>query len=261
MRTATIQTGPNKFRTVYITHGRERRQLGRLADTLAITERRLATAAGVESVAHGFVTGRSPVTMAAAHVGYDVTVSLDLADWFENVSVTQLLYAGLPTTQAFRCVVGGVVRQGLPTSPAAANIAAVAMDQNIWAALQCGSMPVVYTRYADDLTISWRAGYPVWSVENVIGRVRTWVEHQGWTINARKTRIQYADAGRRIICGLSVGPDDVRATRHVRRRLRAGQHSSPGTPQVRGLAEWAACKMPVSGRSREGQSRVITGKD
>ena len=74
--------------------------------------------------------------------------------------------------------------------------------------------------------------------------LRVAAESMGWAINPHKTRVQYASAGRRIICGLSVGPDDVRPTRHTRRRLRAAAHSAPRSAEWRGLAEWAKCRLP-----------------
>lgn len=261
MRCAEIQTGPGKTRTVWITHGRERRAYVRLARSLAVFERELATRQGVASVAHGFVAGRSPVTMATAHVGYDVTVSMDLKDWFESVALSQLIAAGVEYRRADKCCPLGYVRQGLPTSPAAANIAAVGLDRAIWAQLMCGSRRMVYTRYADDLTFSWHHDPVIETVDGLIWVVRRAAEEMGWQLNPRKTKIQYASAGRRIICGLSVGETDVRASRRVRHRLRACQHARPGENETRGLAEWAACKLPGSGMSRVQPTRILSRGD
>lgn len=257
MRTAEIQTGFNKFRTVWIVSGAERRAYVRLARRLAEQERQLATRLGVEGVAHGFVAGRSPVTMAQAHVGYDVTVSLDLANWFESVTKEQLMAAGVSERRASMATLGEYVRQGLPSSPAAANIAAAALDARICSWLYMSWRRWIYTRYADDLTISWCETDESLTCYQVIARVAHCVNQHGWTINPAKTRVQFASAGRRIICGLSVGETDVRATRSVRHRLRACQHARPGTPETRGLAEWAACKLPGSGAGRSRPARVL----
>jgi len=261
MRTCEIQTGPNKFRTVWIVSGKERRAYVRLARKLARLERQLAEREGVASVAHGFVTGRSPVTMASAHIGYDVTVSLDLSNWFESVTQQQLVDAGVPESRASRCCPGGVVRQGLPSSPAAANIAGVELDRSIWVGFGCFGGRVAYTRYADDLVISARLLNTVWRWQDAVSLVQSCLEPFGWALNERKTRVQYASAGRRIICGLSVGETDVRATRSVRHRLRACQHARPGTNQTRGLQEWAACKLPGSGASRGPVTRTLSRGD
>jgi hypothetical protein len=261
MRTCEIQTGPGKKRTVWITTGRERRAYVRLARQLARFERELATRHGVADVAHGFVAGRSPVTMATAHIGYDVTVSLDLADWFESVTYDQLAAAGVGMHRANRCCPDGRVRQGLPTSPAAANIAAVALDKQLATYLNFTGSGIFFTRYADDITISWRDDHPGYLASTVITFVRDAVCKMGWSINERKTRIQYASAGRRIICGLSVGETDVRATRQVRHRLRGCQHARPGTNETRGLSEWAACKLPGSGSSRAHVTRRLSREE
>jgi hypothetical protein len=232
-----------------------------LARKLARLERQLAERQGVADVAHGFVAGRSPVTMASAHIGYDVTVSLDLSDWFESVTQDQLILAGVRPEMAARCCPGGVVRQGLPTSPAAANIAGVALDTAIHRQLALIAGTCVYTRYADDLTLSWRDPCETANYAHLIAIVATCVRSVGWALNERKTRVQYASAGRRIICGLSVGETDLRATRDVRHRLRACQHARPGTPETRGLAEWAACKLPGSGASRGPVTRTLSRGD
>jgi hypothetical protein len=199
--------------------------------------------------------------MARAHIGYDVTVSLDLANWFESVTEAQLGRAGVSMDRSRRCCPGGVVRQGLPTSPAAANIAGVALDLTLVRTLGLPHREAVYTRYADDLTVSWRYGLWCDDLEHVARVIRQRVELFSWAVNERKTRVQYASAGRRIICGLSVGETDVRATRAVRHRLRACQHARPGTPETRGLAEWAACKLPGSGSSRAHVTRVLSMED
>src|SRR5579871_1204987 len=200
MRTAEIQTGPNKKRTVWIVSGRERRAYVRLARKLARLERYTAEWAGVADVAHGFIAGRSPVTMATAHTGYDVTVSLDLADWFESITRNQLIELGMRHEWADKCCPGGKLRQGLPTSPAAANFAAVALDRDLATYLNFQDSGMVYTRYADDLTISWRIDAPGYVPNTVICFVRDSVEKVGWKLNELKTRVQYASAGRRIIC-------------------------------------------------------------
>ena len=261
MRTMTIQTGPGKLRTVYVATGRERRAYVRLAQSLARYERELATCKGVTDVAHGFVAGRNPVTMAKAHIGYDVTVSLDLADWFESVTFVQLIGAGVEASRVWKCCPDGLVRQGLPTSPAAANIAAVNFDKAIINQLSFAGADRVYTRYADDLTFSWRVINAIENPAVLLRNVAFICKLFGWSLNERKTRVQYASAGRRIICGLSVGETDVRATRKVRRRLRACQHARPNEPETRGLAEWAACKLPGHRLNNAPATRTIMGSD
>lgn len=249
-----------KLRVVYAPTRGERRRLDRLVPVLADAERRAAAALGTSAVAHGFVAGRSPVTMAAWHVGLAVTVSADLAGWFDSVRPEQvragLLAAGVGPAEADRivrqvCACGvepspraeePAPRQGLPTSPAAANLAAVAFDRLVLDRLAALPYRTVYTRYADDLAVSSDDDSPV-AAAAIQAVLAAAAAAMGWAIAAHKTRVQRARAGRRVIVGVSVA-GDVRPTRATRRRLRAACHQGVGRPQTRGLAEWAACRLP-----------------
>lgn len=96
-------------------------------------------------------------------------VRLDLKDFFDDVGPGDF-YRYLPRTSETQGLIAnhvlfmaqafpdGAARQGLPTSPAIANIAASGMDRDIKAlARQHGRFEhsFVYTRYADDLTFSF----------------------------------------------------------------------------------------------------------
>jgi hypothetical protein len=106
----------------------------------------------------------------------------------------------------------------------------------------------VYTRYVDDLIVS---GPSVAILREMRAVIEEAVAAMGWRINARKTRIQWAGAGRRILCGVAVDADGLHPTRETRRRLRAALHQARLRPQDRrqrqraeGLREWARCKPP-----------------
>jgi len=250
-----------KVRAVYCPEAGERRGYNRLARRLARAERRAAAAAGVAHVAHGFVVGRSPVTCAEAHVGAAVTVSVDLAGWYDSVTADQvaagLVAAGLPSATARALAAAAcrtasapsphadrlAPRQGLPSSPAAANLAAVAVDADVVAALDATGLRYVYTRYADDIIVSlWDDGRP--AVDSVVSLLTRVVEGVGWRLSPNKTHVQRSRAGRRVVVGVSVGPDDVRPPRATSRRLRAASHSDPDSPRTAGLAEWCRLRRP-----------------
>ena len=146
-------------------------------------------------------------------------------------------------------------RQGLPTSPAAANVCFAACDHDILMALKAAGLEFVYTRYADDLTFSVMTRE---AADTILSMVPVLVRDRGFVLNERKTHVQYAGAGRRIITGVAVDETGVYPTRKSRRRLRAAKHKTTlpckygvalhRKHRAAGLAEWCKCKPPMYGR-------------
>lgn len=196
------------------------------------------------NVQHGFRRGRSAVTNAMQHVGYDYTLSFDLKDFFDTVKPEHVPQFA----QRTELWPDGAARQGLPTSPALANIAAAAMDEDI-----CAMNPVkvqattrrmgvdgfVYTRYADDLAFSFDD--PYW-IDVLKQAVPALAEKHGFKINPDKTTLQWSGAGRRMITGIAVDKA-LHPPRSIKRRLRAAKHQR-NTGQWRGLYEWASLTPP-----------------
>ena len=52
-----------------------------------------------------------------------------------------------------------------------------------------------------------------------------------------KTKLQFASNGRRVITGVSVGEFDIKATRRIKKKLRAAIHKS-NVNSVLGLVNW-----------------------
>lgn len=269
MRIRKIAKGGGRFRTIYCPNSKEKRRLRDLLPLLNEIHTKAVDAAGTRGVAHAFVANRNPVTCAMPHRGFQVTVSCDLENWFDSVTAEHLrsvkLFGVVPPEVIAQVTIPDEhsiprCRQGLPTSPVAANIAAIPMDVAILYALKtlCGDGQFAYTRYADDLTVSFNN--PL-LVPLVLYALRHAAMLMCWTIAEHKTHIQHAKAGRRIIVGIAVD-DRVQATRKTRRKLRAARHNTDianvnGVKEVKivginqgaaqsaaGLAEWAACKLP-----------------
>lgn len=258
MKTIKIPKGNFGWRTIYVPSKKEKRRLQALVPVLMQAEREIAHRKGVDHVAHGFVAGRSPVTCALPHVGYSHTLSLDLKDWFDSVTEEQVANAleGSELTKAQaqalarQITVDGAPRQGLPTSPVACNLAAANLDLAVKD--MCDELlapyAYAYTRYADDLNISFSCRYHI--IQVLISRIAAACLRYGWALAGHKTRLQKASSGRRIIVGISVGPDGIRPPRKTKRRLRAARHKSPRSPQARGLAEWCKLRRPKQRRPR-----------
>jgi len=80
-------------------------------------------------------------------------------------------------------------------------------------------------------------------VGKVIFLITNIVKNAGFKINKRKTKIQSADSGRRIITGVAIDNKGVHPTRRTLKKIRAAQHQN-NTSSMLGLIEWSKCKLP-----------------
>ena len=155
--------------------------------------------------AHGFVKGRSVVSNAAPHEGAALLIKMDLRDFFPTIHYRRVrglfqrigygadvatILAGLCTHRAKLSdgyvVWPGVLPQGAPTSPAIANLLCHRLDDRLTGLTK--PLGGVYTRYADDLTFSFRT-----LPEKGIGRFTWWVDQicqqEGFVENSAKRRV------------------------------------------------------------------------
>jgi hypothetical protein len=248
MRVVKIRKKSGAYRTIYCPGRRQKQALRALLPEIA----RKARMACPEEVCHGFTEGRSPVTNALAHVGRRFTTCFDLRDFFDTVRLEHVRDL-LTAREARLTFVSGAPRQGLPTSPAVANLAAAWLDRTILKWVSDHALNVVYTRYADDLSFSYDDPELTAAILRVIPQI---VIACGFQVNDRKTRTQSAKRGRRMITGVAVDQDDVHAPRDMKRRLRAAQHQNKSA-QARGLGEWCKLPLPRPERARH----VIAIKD
>lgn len=234
MRIIFIPKGHKKFRTVYVPSLREKVRLRALLGKLQDKEKQLCGQA-----VHGFIKGRSPVTNAMAHIGYAYSLCFDLKDFFESVN-SKNIGNKLSKDEKKLVLVDGAARQGLPTSPTVANIAASDMDTAIEKWKVKHGLSFVYTRYADDLTFSFNE-FEI--AERIREMLPMCVGRCGFKINEKKTKLQAAVAGNRIITGIAVSKERIHPTREIRRKLRAAIHQKNRCAE-NGLREWASLKLP-----------------
>ncbi|MCI0455421.1 MAG: reverse transcriptase family protein [Gemmataceae bacterium] len=193
--------------------------------------------------AHGFIIGRSTVTNAARHQGASLLLKFDLSDFFPTIHYYRVvgLFTSLgyhvgngrfssddlsthvaPTLARLCCYTpdpakwgAAVVPQGAPTSPAISNLVCRRLDARLDGLAQRSGG--VYTRYADDLTFSFKES------PAELGRFRWWVDqicHQeGFFVNQKKFRVIRASQ-RQVVTGIVVN-DELRVPREERRRFRA----------------------------------------
>lgn len=162
---------------------------------------------------HGFRRGRSIVTGAKAHLGARALINVDLADFFHSVDRSRVVrtlrrslvgrlvdetedlsgdeaeaLVQLISTLATWPVDGRpapVLPQGAPSSPFLANLAARPLDAAVRAFLADTPGEYVYTRYADDLSVSSHHELH----RSMLGALLQVVAREGWRVNDRKVRI------------------------------------------------------------------------
>ena len=235
MKIVQIPKRKGEFRTIYIPSPKERADLRVIAGRIA----RKVTASAPENVVHGFHRGRSPVTNAMAHVGHCYSLTMDLKDFFDAVT-PEMVRKRLTAEEIEKTFIDGAPRQGLPTSPAVANLAAIPLDRALLRGFAKRKWNVVYTRYADDMTFSFDE-YEI--AEPLQTFVTQTVKRCGFRVNERKTELLDSRLGRRKITGVMVDDNGVYPSRSMKRRLRAAKHQGNGN-QINGLGEWCKVKPP-----------------
>lgn len=223
------------FRTIYIPNQTEMSTLRSMSGKLTDKADRFTP----EGVSHGFSRGKSPVTNAQSHVGHLYTTCFDLRDFFDSVT-PERLKGKLTKEEMALVIVDGAARQGLPTSPAIANMAASEIDKSILRWRDKHKLQFIYTRYADDLSFSYDQEVIRKSLEEEIPKI---VKRCGFQINESKTRTMSAKSGRRIITGIAVGENEIHPSRRSKRKLRAAIYQK-NKNQENGLTEWCKLKPP-----------------
>lgn len=110
--------------------------------------------------------------------------------------------------------------QGFPTSPAVGNMVLKGFDK--WMSEFASSLRLVYTRYADDITVSSSSMPPRLLAETIIKPVRNKLFGFGFMLNKKKTRC--IGAGRKqTVTGIVVN-SKCSIGRDARRLLRAKVH-------------------------------------
>ncbi|MBM0123431.1 reverse transcriptase family protein [Pimelobacter simplex] len=214
---------------------------------------------------HGFVAGRDIVTNASQHLGQDVVLRVDLADFFGSIDRDRLKSslgsAGFAPSSAEMianvALVNGALAQGFSTSPLLSNMSFQNTDKMI--SDLANQKSVTYTRYVDDLVFSGDM-YAV--TDDLSNAIETLLQEEGWKVNIRKTRFMRRGKSQ-YVTGLYVGDADrPHIPRGMKKRLRrevyfasrygltdARQHSpTPMDPKrLGGWVHFAAYADPVFG--------------
>ena len=192
---------------------------------------------------HGFVPNRSAATNARTHLGQRYVLNIDLADFFPSITRKRIFGRLVAEPYGLQAPVANAIAslstnfyaqlpQGSPSSPVLANIIAAELDTDL--ARLCGRFHCVYTRYADDITISTSrdemppqlARYPNanGTGQVVIGdEVANIIERHSFRINDRKSQLQ-SYWTRQMCTGIVVNGQRPSLRRPYVRRLRSLVH-------------------------------------
>lgn len=186
-----------------------------------------------------FIKKRNCSLMASKHVNFHFTLSMDIESFFDSITRHHLSDFVEDSVLDY-CLIEGAPRQGLATSPILSNIAFIPIDKLIINTLKRQGIVAVYTRYADDLVFSFNDKS---LAETLSSQIALIMRVYGFDLNHKKTKLQAASNGRRIITGIGVDEHGIHPTRKTLRKLRAANHQM-NVSSLRGLRQWASCRLP-----------------
>lgn len=194
----------------------------------------------------GFLKEKNCVQNAKKHIGRKFYLTMDIDSFFDHVTESKTKDLNLTHLEKYYCFIGGIARQGLPTSPAIANMVFFKTDKAIVNYLTEKNMDVTYTRYADDLTFSYD---DISYTEDIIKQISNICLYYGFKIKKTKTKFKKLRHGRVIITGVAIDENNVYSTRENKRKLRAAIHQE-NYSYAQGLKEWMKCKEPQKNKIR-----------
>lgn len=234
-RVVQIPKRAGAFRHIYIASPEDSL---RLCGLLPELEELLASADSC-CVNYAFERGKNCALNAFQHLGRRYTLSMDLEDFFDSVTPGHVADL-VPQSIIQQCFIDGNPKQGLPTSPLIATIAFLPCDKLIVQMLKKLGVEATYTRYADDLIFSFDDSA---SNGKILTIVRQVLDRYGFRLNRRKTKLQDAKNGRRVVTGIALDETGLQSTRQTKRKMRAAAHQDKAD-SLRGLTEWSKCKLP-----------------
>jgi len=176
----------------------------------------------VHDACHAYATGRSIISNANLHVGKCYVANIDIENFFGSITkdhVFRLLRKHeigqhLAGAISRLVVLNGSIPQGAPTSPVISNAVLFEVDQVM--SVISAKKGLVYTRYADDITIS---GDSKAEIIELIGVFSAELQKFGMTLKDTKTRVASNRASQRVT-GLVVN-SGVMPPKDYRKKIRA----------------------------------------
>ena len=192
----------------------------------------------IHDSAYAYVTGRSVRQCVEQHIGSSYFLKMDFRNFFPSVDIgavvtilgrsseysrtdldhnETVLFASLLTRF-------GELPIGSPASPAITNIYMFGFDEKMIRV--CAERGLVYTRYADDLTVSGQDRSALNDIPAFVSDILKKYDRGGMMLNEGKTRF-LSFAGRVSLLGLNITPQgQISIGRDLKRQLRAGIHNA-----------------------------------
>jgi hypothetical protein len=231
--------------------------------------RRLLARLRCHPAAKGFQRGESIVTNALPHVGRPVVVRLDLKDFFPSTGPSRIYRYfrkvgwNRPACDLLTrlCTHRGGLPQGAPTSPRLSNLVNYRLDCRL--AGMARKFRVTYTRYADDITLSFPSDVRK-RIRYLIRFVRRVAAEEEYRLHGRKKLHIRRQHQRQQVTGLVINAG-VRLPRETRRWLRAVEHhlrsGRPATLTPLQLAGWRALQHMIAVQAASGSRPAPTDPD
>lgn len=176
--------------------------------------------------------GKSIITNALPHINSRYVANIDISDFFGSITpkmVFDLLRKNnfgeqISKTISRLVTLDNSLPQGAPTSPLISNAVLFEFDELITKHAKNNNL--IYTRYADDITIS---GENKKAIINSLATISEELSKSGLKINTKKTRIA-SRGGQQKVTGVVVNVK-AQPPRSLRRRIRAMFHQAEKSPQ------------------------------
>jgi len=208
-------------------------------------------------ISHGFKRDLSIATNAGNHIGRRWVLNMDLKDFFPSINFGRVRgfflknkhFALDPSTATVLAQIAchkNSLPQGAPTSPVISNLITGLLDirlNKLASRSRCS-----FTRYADDITFSTNlAEFPTSIAKlnsdgkwELAGRISKRIKQSGFTVNDKKTRMQYRRS-RQDVTGLIVN-SEIGVKRETLKTVRA---------QVESLVRSGSC---YTNKTKSGKS-------
>lgn len=223
-----------------------------LRDVQRLILRRVFHGLKIHPACLGFARGTSIVHHAKVHKGQALVFRVDIKDFFPSVKRPRV-YAYLralgwnrPAANwlATMTTHGGALPQGAPTSPILSCAVNYRLDKRLTRLAE--KFKASYSRYADDLTFSFRSE-PA-EPDRFLRMVYSILKDEGYAPQLHK-KVRFMRAhDRQLVTGLVVN-EKVALPRTLRRKLRAARHrlrnGKPSTWNEAQLEGWAALESMV----------------